>query len=188
MYRLLLLISLVPISLSLVARWWFGQRVLVSEGKLKCRCDLARWYPSPGDEALVHRAEDSAAEFGRQLRLKALAEWRAHDPKAAASRENARRFGLAVPPLSVMIALFAVLVSKVPVLGGIAIVIGATALAAAIGILTLAPELQAIAKTARRTRESNDFPNPAEAEAVTRCAIAHAWNASLPPILRWIHG
>ena len=38
----------------------------------------------------------------------------ANDPKAAAAREGTRRFGLAVPPLSGIVAVFAVLVGKDP--------------------------------------------------------------------------
>jgi hypothetical protein len=188
MFRLILFFSLLPLAIALAARWWFGARILASDGIRPCRCDLTRWLPAPGDAAVIHRAEASAAEFGRQLRLKALTEWRNHDPKAAASRDKSRRFGLAVPPLSAMVAVFAVLVGKIPVLGAIAILLGATALAAALGLLALPPELSAIARTARKTRDEHHFPNSDEQDAVIRCAIAHAWNAALPPILRWIHG
>ena len=94
MFRLILFLSLFPIAISLVARWWFGMRILARDGNRPCRCDLTRWLPSPDDAAIIHRAEESAGEFGRQLRLKALAEWQAQEPKAAASRENTRRFGL----------------------------------------------------------------------------------------------
>lgn len=187
MFRLLLFISLFPIAIALIARWWFGMRVLAGDGMRPCRCDLKRWLPTPGDEAVVHRAEGSAAEFGRQLRIKALAEWRERDPKAAASRENTRRFGLAVPPLSGVVAVFAVLVGKVPVMGAIAILLAATALAAVLGLLTLPPELGAITRAARKVREDKNFPGSEEEEAVIRCAIAHAWDLSLPPILRWVH-
>ena len=187
MLRLLLFLSLFPIAITLVARWWFGVRVLDSDGARPCRCDLSRWLPSPGDAAVVHRAEESAGEFGRQLRLKALAEWHERDPKAAAAREKTRRFGTAVPPLSGIVAVFAMLVGKVPVMGAIAILLGATALAAALGLLALPAELSAIARTARHVRGQQNFPARDDADAVIRCAIAHAWNAALPPILRWLH-
>ena len=187
MFRLILLIALFPIAIALAARWWFGLRVLLMNGSRSCRCDLARWLPAPGDEAIIHRAEESAAEFGRQLRLKALAEWKERDPKSAASRENTRRFGLAVPPLSGVVAVFALLVGKVPVMGAITIFVGATALAALLGLLTLPPELSAITRTARKVREEKNFPIDDDENAVIRCASAHAWDVALPPILRWMH-
>lgn len=183
MWRLLLLFSLLPLVLALVLRWWFGMRVLAGEGRRPCRCDLARWMPAPNDTAVTHRAEETANEFGRQLRLKALAEWRERDPKAAASREGSRRFGTAVPPLSGVIAVFGALVGRIPVVGAIAVVLAATALAAAIGLLSLAPELRAIALTARKFRENRSFIRSDDEDAVVSCAIAHAWKESLPPLL-----
>jgi hypothetical protein len=185
--RLILFFSLFPIALALGARWWFGVRVLAQTGSRKCRCDLGRWTPSPGDEAVIHRAENTAAEFGRELRLKALSDWRESDPKAAASRENSRRFGLAVPPLSGIVAIFAMFVGKIPFLGALAIPVAATALAGILGLLTLPPELTAISRRARKLREDKSFPSSEDADAVIRCAIAHAWDASLPPLLRMIH-
>lgn len=187
MFRLLLFLSLFPIAIALAARWWFGIRVLASIGSQSCRCNLERWFPSPGDEAVVHRAENTAIEFGRELRTKALAEWAERDPKAAKSREGTRRFGMAVPPLSGIIVIFAVLVGKIPIIGAFAILIAATALSAILGLLTLPPELSAISKTARRIREDRSFPAGDEGDAVVRCALAHAWDQALPPILRWMH-
>lgn len=187
MFRVILFLSLFPIAAALAARWWFGVRILLDAGKRQCRCDLGKWLPAPGDEALLHRAEESAAEFGRQLRLKALAEWTERDPKAAASREGTRRFGMAVPPLSAVVAVFAVLVGKIPIIGAIAILLGATALSALLGLLTLPPELSAISRAARQLREKKGFPDRDDESAVIRAANAHAWNLALPPILRWMH-
>lgn len=183
MWRVLLLISALPIAAALMARWWFGMRILAESGGRACRCDLGVWLPLADDAAMIHRAEESASEFGRQLRLKALAEWRERDPKAAASRENSKRFGMAVPPLSGIVAVFAVLVAKIPLTGAIAAVLAATALATALGVLSLAPELAAIARAAKKLRESKSFPHREDEEAVIHCAAAHAWKETLPPIL-----
>jgi len=186
MFRLLLMLSLLPIAAALIARWWFGLRVLASDGKQNCRCDLAQWMPAPGDDAVIHRAEKSAAEFGHELRLKALAAWRDEDPKAAAAREGTRRFGRAVPPLSAMVAVFALVVGKIPLAGALAIFACACAVAAVLGLLTLPHELQAIARSAHSLRRQKSFPSENDEETVIRCAIAHAWNETVPPVLRWL--
>ena len=73
MFRLILFLSIIPIIIALVARFWFGIRVLTLEGKRLCRCDLGKWMPEPGDHELIHRAEESASHFGKELRKKALA-------------------------------------------------------------------------------------------------------------------
>jgi hypothetical protein len=186
MFRFILILSILPIAAAMLARWWFGLRVLAGEGRRSCRCDLSRWTPAPGDTAVIHRAEKSAAEFGDELRTKALAKWHEEEPKAAAARENSRRFGLAVPPLSAVIAAFALLAGRVPLMGAVAIVFAASAIAAAFGLLSLPAELRAIARHARVMRERKCFPTDDDEETVIRCAIAHAWNESLPPILRWL--
>ncbi len=188
MFRLLLIFSLVPLAIALAARWWLGVRILASDGNRPCRCDLTRWFPPPGDTTVVHRADESAGEFGRQLRLKALADWHQREPRATAAREKTRRFGTAVPPLSGIVAVLAVIVGKVPAIGGLAILLGTTALASVMAVLALAPELSAIARTARQVRELHEFPRRDDEDAVIRCAIAHTWNDCLPPILRWLHG
>lgn len=187
MYRLLLIASLVPIVLVLALRWWYGLRVLANKGGDPCRCDLKRWLPAPGDGSTVHRAESSAGEFGRQIRLKAMALWQEENPRAYRSRENTRRFGMAVPPLSGIIAVFAVLVAKIPVIGLVALPLLATALAGVLGVLSLPAELAAITRHARKIREERAFPNSEDEDAAIRCAIAHAWDLALPPVLRLLH-
>ena len=190
MYRVLLIASLLPILVAMVVRWWCGVRVLGSTGKIPCRCDLGRWLPAPaghGPQA-VRRAADTAAEFGRELRAEALRAWRKDDPKAATARENTRRFGMAVPPLTVMVAVFALLVGKVPVMGVFALMFAATALSAAMALLGLPAELRAIARHANRVRSEKSFPDPDDEQAVIDCAIAHAWDAAVPPVLRWLQG
>ena len=181
MYRLILLVSLVPLVFAVVARWWCGVRVLSSEGRRVCRITAA------GHGAWLARWPDgsaSAAELGGALRDDALTAWRSEDPRAAGARGRSLRFGTAVPPLSVVIAVFALLVGKIPVAGALAIPVGATALAAAFGLLSLPAELRAVARAARGLRESRMIRNDEDEEAVIRCAAAHVWEATLPPVLR----
>ncbi|GAA5118846.1 hypothetical protein JIN84_22565 [Luteolibacter yonseiensis] len=181
MWKLLLIFSVLPILAAMASRWWFGLRVLADEGRRQCRC-IAGKGPSPGDAD----TEKSAAEFGRELRLLALEEWRERDLKAANSRENSRRFGMAVPPMSGIIAIFAVIVGRVIPMGGFTIFASATAISCAFGLLSLAPELRAIAVTARRFRTDKNFPRRDDEDAVVNCAIAHAWKETLPPVLSLI--
>lgn len=183
MWRLIFLFSILPLAAALIARWFFGMRVLAEDGARPCRCDLGTWMPLADDKAVIHRAEESAAEFGRQLRIKAMAEWRESNPKAAAARENSRRFGAAVPPLSGMVAVMAILVAKIMPINAIALVLAATALATVLGVLSMAPELAAITRAAKKLRKAKSFPRRDDEDAIIRCAVAHAWKETLPPIL-----
>ena len=186
MPRFILILSFLPILLALAARWWFGQRVLVREGGRSCRVDLGRWKPHAEAAAAVEREEGSAHDFGWRLRRSALAEWRERDPRAASRRESARRFGMAVPPLSVVVSAFAVLVGKLTVMGAFAMIFAATAFAAFYGMLALGRELSAIAASAGELRATRAFRRSDDESAVIRCATAHAWNEALPPVLRWL--
>ncbi len=184
MWRLLLILSILPIVAALIARWWFGLRVLAKQGRRACRCDPGRWQDAFDSAIIPPEGDVPAREFGSNLRRIALVLWAARDPKSAKSREGSRRFGLAVPPLSGLIAIFAFFVAKVPFTGALAIFFAATAIAAIIGLLTLAPELRAIAHTARHLRESRTFRRSDDEEAVIDSAIAHAWTEATPPVLR----
>lgn len=183
MWNLLFLFSVIPIVLALVARWWFGLRVLAELGGRPCRCDLTRWQPPEESGNFTFKAEESAYEFGRQLRLIALAEWEKETPKAAASRMSSKRFGMAVPPLSGIVAIMALIVAKIPAKGAIAAFFAATALSALFGILSLAPELAAINRCVRNLRKNRSFARTDDEDAVVRCAMAHAWKETLPPLL-----
>lgn len=184
MWRILFLLSALIIGAALVARWFFGMRILASEGNRVCRCNLTIESPSSETSAETNqRTEDTAFEFGRKLRLQAMQEWKIRDQRASTSRENTRRFGLAVPPLSAVVATCAVLVAKIPFLGGLAAFLAATALACVLGVLSLAPELIAIQHAAKKLRQARTFPRRDDEDAVIHCAIAHAWKETLPPIV-----
>jgi hypothetical protein len=188
MYRLLIIVSLLPIIIAMIVRWWMGKRVLATVGKRGCQCDLTRWFPPGGDNSLIRRSSDNAANFGHELRLMAIEAWREENPQAAKTRANTHRFGAAVPPLATMVAAFALLVGKLPVMGVFAILFAAIALAAAMSLLGLPAELHAITRHAKRIRSEKSFPDPGEEQAVIDCAIAHAWNAAAPPVIRWLQG
>ncbi len=183
MWKMLFLFSVIPIALSLAARWWFGLRVLSELGGRPCKCDLTRWQPTEKTDGVTHMAEESAYEFGLQLRLKALAEWEKDDPKAVRSRMSSKRFGMAVPPLSGIVAIMALIVAKIPATGAIAVFLAATALSAGLGILSLGSELAAINRSVHKLRKDRGFARSDDEDAVARCAIAHAWKDTLPPLL-----
>lgn len=183
MWRTLLTVSLVPIILVIVVRWWFALRVLAADGRRLCRCDLTRWQPASSDAG---RSDLTAAKFGLDLRETALADWKAADPKGFASRQNTHRFALAAPPLSGIVAIFAVVVGKIPVAGALSIPLAFTALAAVFAVLGLPAELAAIQRTIRRIKDERWFPDRDDEEAVCRAAHAWAWEHSMPPILRWL--
>lgn len=174
------MISMVPIVAALAARWYFGLRVLAQEGGRPCRRDSRKL---PDSTVAKLPDEECAARFGEELRTQAMVEWKTSDPKAAESRQGTKRFGMAVPPLSAIVAIFAVAVAKIPLAAALAIFLVAIAISCALSISSLPAELAAITRTAKRLRESRAFPRRDDEDAVIRCANARAWNETLPPML-----
>ena len=91
-----------------------------------------------------------------------------------------------MPPFSAIVAVFAVILAKIPVMGGIAVVIAATALATAFGLLSLGEELRAIGRTARALREARAFIRSDDEDAVIAAAVARAWCETLPQVLKML--
>lgn len=185
-FRLLILLAALPVAAAFVARWWFGMRILSTAGRRQCTCDLGKWEKAFGPENPPPSKSGDARIYAELLRKAALKDWATRDPKAAASREGTRRFGMAVPPLSLLIAVLAIIVGKIPVTGAIAIFLLAIAFAVVLSYLSIAPELKAILTTSRRLRDSGVFFRRDDEDAVIEAAAALAWKEGAPPVFNLI--
>lgn len=179
-WRLLFLCSALILAAALLLRGWFGKRGLIQAGGRTCTADAERWQSWAGEPL---PGQNDAETLGRELRRLALKRWAECDPKAARAREAARRFGLAVPPLTLVVLVFAVVLAKLPLFGALTIALGAIALSAAIGLLSIGAELRAVAKTTGELRKKRIFRRVDDEEAIIACARASVWMSALPPIL-----
>jgi len=168
------------LAAALLLRGWFGKRGFVQFGVRTCEANPERWKSWAG-EPLPKNSD--AETLGRELRRVALKRWSTRDPKAARAREAARRFGFAVPPLTIVTLVFAVMLAKLPLFGALAIGLGAIALSAAMGLLSIGAELRAVAHAAGELRGLRIFRRVDDEEAVIACAQAAVWMAALPLIL-----
>jgi|TARA_B110000037_G_scaffold53128_1_gene65113 hypothetical protein len=185
-FRILIVLAMLPIIVAFIARWWFGMRILSSSTKRQCKCDLEKWNKAFGDENLPIDKESDATSYARLLRKSALEDWKTREPKAAASREGARRFGMAVPPLAAMIAILGLIAVRIPFTGVLAIFLLAVAFAVIVTYLSIAPELKAILTTARRLRDAGVFYRRDDEDAVIQATTALTWKESAPPIFNLI--
>lgn len=182
MFRVLIILAILPIIVAFGARWWFGMRILSSSAKRQCRCDLEKWNKAFGNKNLPVEKETDAASYARLLRKSALEDWKTREPKAAATREGTRRFGMAVPPFAAMIAILGMLVGRIPFIGVIAIFLFAIAFAVIVSYLSIAPELKAMLTTARRLRDTGVFYRRDDEDAVIASITALTWKESAPPV------
>lgn len=185
-WRILYIPCLLVIVAAVIARVWFGKQVVFGKGVQSCRLEVDRWSGFLGTTVNLPSGQATAAELGRQLRRAAIGEWRLSDPRAARAREAARRFGLAVPPLTIAVVLFALIAHRIPVPGALAIFLAATAVSSVLGLLSIGAELRAVAALSKRLRGRRIFPREEDEDAVIACAAADVWLDALPPILRWI--
>lgn len=186
MFRLLIILSAIPIIVTFGIRWWFGLRVISSFGRRECQCDLQKWQHTFGEKNLPVSKNAESIVFAEHLYQSALAEWRERDVKTAASREGTRRFGMAVPPLAAMCALLGMIVGRIPPIYVIAIFLCAIATASILSYLSLAPELRALLITTRRLRDSRIFPRSDDEEAVIQATTALAWKNAAPPVFNLV--
>jgi hypothetical protein len=184
-WKFLFVFSLLTIAAGLIARWYFGLRVIAAEGARPCRPDRTRWEAAVGIHPPLEVAEAPAKELGKLLRLAALAEWKLRDPKRALARASARRFGKAVPPLALIVAVFAVVVRK-NLYAVTSVFLAAIAFAILTSLLTIGTELTAIALANRKLRASRTFARQDDEDAVAHSALAQAWLDFIPPILRFL--
>ena len=186
MLRFLILLAALPIVAAFVARWWMGLRVLSSSGRRQCSCDLALWEKSFGADHLPPSKAGDARIFAESLRKAALADWKTREPKTAASREGVRRFGMAVPPLALLVVILGVIVGRVPAIWAIPVLLFAIAFAVIISYLSVAPELNAMLLATRRLRASGAFHRRDDENAVIAATTALVWKESAPPVFNLI--
>ena len=186
MFRFLVILAALPIIAAFLLRWWFGIRILTTFGKRQCSCNLAKWEETFGAETVPPAASADARVHAQFLHKATLLDWQRREPKSAASREAVRRFGMAVPPLSAMVAILAVIVMKLTPFMAIAVFLLAVAVAAIFAYLGLAPELRAIALTSRRLRATRIYPRREDEDAVIQAATALAWKQAAPPIFNLV--
>ncbi len=186
MVRFLILLSALPIIAAFIARWWLGLRVLSSAGHRQCSCDFTLWEKAFGAENSPPSKSGDARIFAETLRKAALADWKAREPKAAASREGVRRFGMAVPPLSLLVVILGVIVGRVPPIWAIPVFLTAIAVAIIFSYLSIAPELNAMLIASRRLRTSGTFRRRDDEDAVISATTALVWKESAPHIFKLI--
>lgn len=186
MVRFLILLAALPIVVAFVARWWLGLRVLSSAGRRQCSCDPALWEKAFGPDHLPPSKSGDARLFAEALRKCALADWKTREPKTAASREGVRRFGMAVPPLSLLVVILGIIAFRVSTIWVIPVFLLAIAFAVIFSFLSVAPELNAMLLASRRLRDSGTFHRRDDEDAVIAATTALVWKESAPPIFNLI--
>lgn len=214
MWKLLLLVSLVPTVAAVLMRKWLCDRVVresvgqvttrngreVAERILrkaglteevevveKRRAGVGVTPPCLQLSPALAEARD-VVSLGEAAELTGLAVVAAQQPDLLRWRQWVVRFGWAFPIFTLVVVVFAVAVAKLAV--GIAgvIVLGALGLASGLSLASVMVESEAAKLAERLVDESHALPRMADGEAVGRCCRAMAFRHVVPGAIEWLMG
>lgn len=103
-------------------------------------------------------------------------------------REWAVRFGWAFPAFTALVVVFAIAVAKLTVMMGITVVVGALGLSSVFLLATTMVELEASKRASRLIERTGALPRSADGEEVAKCCRALAWERVVPGVLRFVTG
>jgi hypothetical protein len=213
MWKLLLLVSLLPIVATILLRKWCCDRVLQ---QMKGKITNQAGHLLVG-QLLRHRKLASEIEYRQKkktrlmmgpplvIQLSNLA-WNGRDVlnlgilsnlvgralithehrELVNWREWAVRFGWAFPSFTLLVVVFAVAVAKIPVMIGIVIVLGSIGIASGLLLASMMVELESAKQAAILIEESRAHPRQEDGEEVARCCRALAWQRVVPGCLEWL--
>ena len=215
MWKIVLLVSLIPPIAVVAMRKWFCDRVLqklpargTNQTGEKLAGHLARHFKLSGIFELKKGKRTGLKSGEPSVLSLSEADWAGKDiaslarvallvSRAAAERDHAPlwgwrdwaiRFGIAFPAFTLLVVVFAVAVAKLSGFVAIVIVVGAFALASLFLLATMPVELEAARQAATFVERTNALPRQSDGEEVARCCHALAWSRIVPGSLEWAVG
>ncbi|MAT46682.1 MAG: hypothetical protein CMO35_04530 [Verrucomicrobiaceae bacterium] len=215
MARLILLISLLPIILSVVVRKFFCDRGIRSAGDAETSrtgrelAELLLSKSGISNKVVMEEKRRADVKVGKQVKLiltKRLEEAKnvlalgevallcghalvaTSNPDLLKWRQWAVKFSLAFPIFTVVVLVFAVVVAKVPPGWGLAVAAAALGAGSLMSLVSLQVEVQAARMMAAIIDESRIFPRLRESEAVALACKALAYRQAVPGAIEILMG
>jgi hypothetical protein len=211
MWRVLLILSLVPQLAAILARgaWWVrvarrdsgevrgspvaeelaAELVQAEAPGIHVTRGAVMWRPTrclalPG---WAWGSKDAAA-LGVAVQSAGMVLLAARSPEVVAARLRVLRMGAAAPPFALVVGVFLLLVAKLGLPWVCASVIAVGGFAAVLHFATAPIELRAAAAGIAALRASRIAISSADLERVEACAKAAAWRQVVPLSLAWMAG
>jgi hypothetical protein len=211
-WKILLLVSLLPTVIAVLVRKWLSDRTLsgcagqitnrsgreVAEALLKASGKAGQLTidekkkPSVGVEpAQLHLSFELAeakdvVSLGHVAALTGQALMAVEQPELVKWRQWVLRFGWAFPVFTFVVVLFAVVVAKVAMVWGIVIILGALGLASTLLLASVMIEVEGAKLAEGLLDRSRVLPRSDDEEAVARCCRAHAFRGVVPGAVEWV--
>jgi hypothetical protein len=179
-WKVVLLLSLIPLVGAWLGRHWFWTRVRMEGLRRDCGTSVREFRERLGVPAGRRGNETHAAALGNALRECGLALLEKEGDRLAKVRTNGAFLTKALPALVMLIAVFAILSKRVPAGWAVSGAVGTVAFWTLVRLSGMAIEWRAVAKGIEALRTSRALKRVADEEEVIRCAKASVWSTVWP--------
>ena len=180
MWKLVIILALIPLLGAWLARQWFWTRVRLEGLRRDCGTSVADFRQRLGLPPGRRAAATDAAALGNALRECGLALLEKEGHPLAKARLTGALVTRALPALVGVITVFAVLSQRVTGGWALAGALGAMAAWTLLRLGGMAVEWRAVARGAEALRQSRALKRADDEEEVVRCAKASVWSTVWP--------
>lgn len=180
MWKVVLLLSLLPLVGAYLGRHWFWTRVRMEGLRHDCSTSVRELRERLGLPSKRGGSETHAAALGNAVRECGLALLEKEGNGLAKARINGGFLTRALPALVTIIAVFAIFSKRVPAGWAVAGAVGVVAFWTLLRLTSMTIEWRAVAKGTEALKASRALKRVADEEEVIRCARASVWNTVWP--------
>lgn len=180
MWKIVLILSLLPLLGAWLARHWFWTRVRLEGTRRDCETSVRELRSRLGLDPIRKSEETHAAALGNAVRECGLLLLERDGNKLAKSRISGGFLTRVLPALAGVVAFFAVLSKRVPAGWAIAGALGVIALWTLARLTGMAIEWRAVARGVEALQSSRALKRVDDEEEVIRCAKASVWSTVWP--------
>lgn len=180
MWKLVILLSLIPLVGAWLGRHWFWSRVKLEGMRRDCELSVRDLKQRMGLPAGKRGNETHAAALGNALRECGLILLEKDGDTLAKSRIKGSFLTRVLPALVGVIAIFAILSKRVPVGWSIAGAIGILGFWTLLRLTSMAIEWRAVARGVEVMKATRPLKRMSDEEEVIRCAKASVWSTVWP--------
>lgn len=180
MWKLVILLSLIPLAAAWAGRHWFWTRVRMEGMRRNCELTVKDLRERMGLPAGKRGADTHAAALGNAVRECGLLLLEREGNTLAKARTKGAFLTRALPALVGVIAVFAILSRRIPAGWAVAGAIGVLAFWTLLRLTGMAIEWRAVARGTEVLKATRPLKRMNDEEEVIRCAKASVWSTAWP--------
>jgi hypothetical protein len=179
-WKVVLLLSLIPLVGAWLGRYWFWTRVRLEGLRTDCGVSVRELRERVGLPPGRRGTETSASALGNAVRECGLTLLEKEGNGLAKARINGGFLTKALPALVILIAVFAIMSKRVPATWAVTGAVGTVAFWTLLRLSGMTIEWRAVAKGTEALKASRALKRVTDEEEVIRCAKASVWSTVWP--------